>query len=238
MFDKAKLACAIVASAVIGSFAFDLPAQAQVVDGTNGKVSRCDMHRALGRNLPPECGGTGRPGGETTRGRVVIGTPDTGTKPAAGAPTTPTSSTAGAPPARPSTATPPTAGVTPPPPQQPPQQQSGPKGIGLAVPFELNSDQLTPAAKAVVDELAEVFKLNPNDRFVIEGHTDVTGGEAVNKPLSERRALAVINYLVTQHGLPRDHFEGRGMGSSRLLLPNDPTNGRNRRVQVLNVGSR
>lgn len=235
MFEKAKLACAIVASAVIGSFVVSTPVQAQVVDGTGGKVSRCDMHRALGRNLPPECGGTGRPGGETTRGRVVIGTPDAGgTKPAAGAPTAPATTATGAPTA-PTTGAPTATTGTAPQPQQ--QQPAGPKGIGLSVPFALNSDQLTPEAKRVVDQLAEVFKLNPTDRFVIEGHTDSTGGEGYNKPLSERRAQAVIDYLVTRHGLPRDHFEGRGLGSARLLLPNDPTNGRNRRVQVLNIGS-
>jgi outer membrane protein OmpA-like peptidoglycan-associated protein len=200
------------------------------------------MHRALGRNLPPECGGTGRPGGETTRGRVVIGTPDQGGKPAATPPAGTPSATTTTPPAgtpsggAPAAGTPPAGGAptttttAPPPP-------SGPRGLGLAVPFALDSDQLTPDARKIVDQLAEVFKLNPSDRFVIEGHTDATGGEAHNKSLSERRAQAVINYLVTQHGLPRDHFEGRGLGSSKLILPNDPTNGRNRRVQVLNIGS-
>jgi len=246
MFRNRTLACALAAAAVIGSSAAVAPAQAQVVDGTGGKVSRCDMHRALGRNLPPECGGTGRPGGETTRGRVVIGAPDQGGKPAA----TPPAPAAGTPPAAapsggaPAAAAPPAA--TPPaaPPAGAPTTTttappplSAPRGIGLAVPFALDSDQLTPEAKRVVDQLAEVFKMNPGDKFVIEGHTDSTGGEAHNKTLSERRAQAVINYLVTQHGLPRERFEGRGLGSAKLLLPNDPTNGRNRRVQVLNIGS-
>jgi outer membrane protein OmpA-like peptidoglycan-associated protein len=156
----------------------------------------------------------------------VIGAPDAGGKPAtattpAAAPSTGTSTTAGTPPA------------TAPAAAQPP----APKGLGLAVPFALDSDQLTPEARRIVDQLAEVFKLNSSDRFVIEGHTDTTGGEIYNKSLSERRAQAVIDYLVSQHGLSRDRFEGRGLGSAKLLLPNDPTNGRNRRVQVLNIGS-
>lgn len=226
MFQQAKLACAIAASAVIGLVICGLPVQAQVVDGTGGKVSRCDMHRALGRVLPPECGGTGRPGGDTTRGRVVIGTPDSGGKPA----TAP--ATAGAP-----AATAPAAGTPPAAAGAPAPQPSAPKGLGLAVLFAIDSDQLTPEAKRIVDQLAEVFKLNPSDRFVIEGHTDTTGGEVYNKSLSDRRAQAVIDYLVSQHGLSRDRFEGRGLGSAKLLLPNDPTNGRNRRVQVLNIGS-
>ncbi|MCW5746309.1 MAG: OmpA family protein, partial [Alphaproteobacteria bacterium] len=195
-----------------------------VVDGTKGSVSRCEMHRALGRVLPPECGGTGRPGGETTRGRVVIGTPDQGTKPATDAPATApaTGTTASVPPAA-------TTGPVPTP--------ASPKGIGLLVPFALDSAELTPQAMRVVDQLAEVFKLNPGDRFVIEGHTDASGGEAYNQSLSERRAQAVIDYLVSRYHLPRAQFQGRGMGSAKLMLPNDPMNGRNRRVQVLNIGS-
>ncbi|HEX2891248.1 OmpA family protein [Vineibacter terrae] len=234
MLQQAKLAGALVVSAVIGSIAFTPSVQAQVVDGTGGKVSRCDMFRALGRNLPPECGGTGRPGGDTTRGRVVIGTPDAGGKPATAPAAAGTAPSAATPPAGSSAAagTPPPAATAP-----AATQPQAPKGIGLAVPFAIDSDQLTPEARRVVDQLAEVFKLNPSDRFLIEGHTDTTGGEAYNRNLSERRAQAVINYLVSQHGLSRDRFEGRGLGSSKLLLPNDPTNGRNRRVQVLNIGS-
>jgi outer membrane protein OmpA-like peptidoglycan-associated protein len=228
MSIQVRLVAALVATAAIGLFA-GTTALAQVVDGTRGNLSRCDMHRALGRVLPPECGGTGRPGGETTRGRVVIGTPDQGGKPAAGTPSGGTPATgapaAGAPAAGSTTAT------------VPAPQPSGPKGLGLAVPFALDSDQLTPDARRIVDQLAEVFKLNAADRFVIEGHTDASGGEAYNQALSERRAQAVINYLVTQHGLARERFDGRGFGSSKLILPNDPTNGRNRRVQVLNIGS-
>jgi outer membrane protein OmpA-like peptidoglycan-associated protein len=225
------LAGAILASAVIGLCAGALPALGQVVDGTRGNLSRCDMHRALGRVLPPECGGTGRPGGETTRGRVVVGKPDQGGTPSTAAPAGTPPAAAGAPATGATGTTGATAATVPAP------QPSGPKGLGLAVPFALDSDQLTPEAKRIVDQLAEVFKLNAADRFVIEGHTDASGGEAYNKSLSERRAQSVINYLVTQHGLPRDRFEGRGFGSAKLILPNDPMNGRNRRVQVINIGS-
>ena len=71
---------------------------------------------------------------------------------------------------------------------------------------------------------------------MIEGHTDAAGGVDYNRSLSERRARAVIDYLVTAHGLPRERL-ARGVGSAHLLLPTDPLNGRNRRVQVLPTGS-
>lgn len=236
MLQHMKLAGVIAVSAGIASFVAVLPASAQVVDGTGGKVSRCDMHRSLGRVLPPECGGTGKPGGDTTRGRVVIGTPDQGTKPAAGAPAAPAGgTTAATPPA--ATAPAGTAPAATAAPTVPAPSPTAPKGLGILVPFALDSDVLTADAKRTVDQLAEVFKLNPGDKFVIEGHTDTSGGEVYNKGLSERRAQSVINYLVSEHKLPRERFEGRGLGSAKLLLPNDPTNGRNRRVQILNVGS-
>ena len=96
---------------------------------------------------------------------------------------------------------------------------------------------MTPQAKAIIDQLAEVFAANGNDHYVIEGHTDASGAAWYNRLLSERRARSVVRYLVERHGLAADRFTVRGKGSSELLLPNDPTNGRNRRVQILPVDS-
>ncbi|MGE0426178.1 MAG: OmpA family protein [Reyranellaceae bacterium] len=238
MLRRIKLAGAVAATVMMGGATFALQAQAQVVDGTAGRVGRCDMFKALGRALPPECGGTGPSTGGATRGRVVIGAPSGGAPkpaaapaaaptraPAAAAPATAPTTTA-APAAAPASAAAPTTTAAP-----------APRGLGLQVPFALDSDQLTPAAKQIVDQLAEVFKYNPNDRYVIEGHTDAAGGVDYNRSLSERRARAVIDYLVTAHGLPRERFVARGAGSAQLLLPTDPLNGRNRRVQVLPTGS-
>src|SRR5215207_6588825 len=53
----------------LSGLAIALPAQAQ--------IDRCQMHAALGRSLPAACGGTGTDGTQT-RGRVVIGQPDSG----------------------------------------------------------------------------------------------------------------------------------------------------------------
>jgi outer membrane protein OmpA-like peptidoglycan-associated protein len=231
-----RIHLAVAATVILGGASIALQANAQVVDGTTGRVGRCDMFKALGRALPPECGGTGPSTGGATRGRVVIGAPDSGaakpgTAPAAAPAAAPATAPAGAPattaaPAAPSAAPAATAAPAP-----------APRGLGLQVPFALDSDQLTAEAKKIVDQLAEVFKYNPNDRYVIEGHTDAAGGVEYNRSLSERRAQSVIEYLATAHGLPRDRFVARGAGSAQLLLPTDPLNGRNRRVQVLPTGS-
>jgi OOP family OmpA-OmpF porin len=87
----------------------------------------------------------------------------------------------------------------------------------------------------IIDQLVEVFKANGNDRYLIEGHTDVSGDTTHNQALSERRAKAVVRYLVERHGLPESRFNVRGQGSANLLLPTDPRNARNRRVAIMAV---
>lgn len=240
MLRRIQLAGAVAATVMIGGATIALQAQAQVVDGTTGRVGRCDMFKALGRALPPECGGSGPATGTATRGRVVIGAPDSG-KPAAAPAAAPAATpTTKAPAAAPTTTAAPAAAPAPAAVPAPPPVATAapaPRGLGLQVPFALDSDQLTADAKKIVDQLAEVFKYNPNDRYVIEGHTDAAGGSDYNLSLSERRAKAVIEYLATAHGLPRDRFVARGAGSAQLLLPADPMNGRNRRVQVMPTGS-
>ncbi|MBV9835337.1 MAG: OmpA family protein [Alphaproteobacteria bacterium] len=109
------------------------------------------------------------------------------------------------------------------------------KGVGLPIPFELDSDVLRPQAMEIIDQLVEVFKANGTDRYLIEGHTDATGDVAHNRALSERRAKAVVRYLVERHGLPETRFMIRGEGSTHLLLPSDPGNARNRRVAILSL---
>ena len=75
-------------------------------------------------------------------------------------------------------------------------------------------------------------------RFRIEGHTDTVGDPGMNQALSERRAAAVRDMLVQQHGIAATRLDPVGFGESTLLVPtgdgrDEP---RNRRVQVINLG--
>ena len=73
----------------------------------------------------------------------------------------------------------------------------------IAVHFKNGSARLSPAAEAEIDAVADVVSENLNGWIVaVEGYADSTGREARNRSLSERRAKAVIDYLVTKHGLP------------------------------------
>lgn len=56
--------------------------------------------------------------------------------------------------------------------------------------FETDSDVLSPAARPVLDRAAKAVLAHSDWRFSVEGHTDNTGGDAHNQPLSERRAAA------------------------------------------------
>jgi outer membrane protein OmpA-like peptidoglycan-associated protein len=68
---------------------------------------------------------------------------------------------------------------------------------------------------------------------IVEGHTDSTGSDAYNQALSQRRADAVLNYLVRK-GVPANRLTARGFGKSSPVASNDTREGRalNRRVEL------
>ncbi len=67
----------------------------------------------------------------------------------------------------------------------------------------------------------------------MEGHTDSSGDEGANQLLSERRAQAVVDYLVDA-GFPAELLTAVGHGEHRPVTTNDTADGRaaNRRVQI------
>jgi outer membrane protein OmpA-like peptidoglycan-associated protein len=116
-------------------------------------------------------------------------------------------------------------------PVQTPHTEAAP-GIAVAIPFAFDSAKLAPAAFPVLDSLAEGIKLtDPNARVLIVGHTDATGGENYNQSLSERRANSVRAYLMQQHGITGVRLQSSGLGEHQLLIPKQPANAKNRRVE-------
>ena len=103
-----------------------------------------------------------------------------------------------------------------------------------AVQFAFGKDKLNDEGKAALDKLA-TDKGNLK-RFVVavEGFTDKTGSADYNTALSQRRANAVVNYLVTQHNIPLYRVYMVGLGAQK---PADEgktreARSRNRRVEV------
>jgi OOP family OmpA-OmpF porin len=113
--------------------------------------------------------------------------------------------------------------------------------ISLNVQFATGSAELTPEATRVLDNLGKALsdRTLVSYRFRIEGHTDTVGAPLYNKELSDRRAATVVDYLATNFHVDRSRMEAFGMGEDGLLVPTpDQTpEQRNRRVQVVNVGS-
>jgi outer membrane protein OmpA-like peptidoglycan-associated protein len=104
-----------------------------------------------------------------------------------------------------------------------------------AVNFKVNSAILSDDAKVKLDELAT--KATNAKGWVIEvaGFTDATGGDLKNRMLSQRRADAVIRYLVESHSIPlRRIITPYGYGKSNPIADNTTREGReqNRRVEV------
>ncbi|RDB42049.1 agglutination protein [Halomonas sp. DQ26W] len=100
--------------------------------------------------------------------------------------------------------------------------------------FAVNSAVLTPIARNELDTLVTQIRDRENLGGVfIAGHADSTGTDAINDPLSQRRADSVADYLVSQ-GVPRNLIETRGYGSRQPIASNDTVQGRqqNRRVEV------
>ncbi len=71
--------------------------------------------------------------------------------------------------------------------------------------------------------------------FLIAGHTDAKGKPDFNLDLSQRRAEAVRQHLITAYGLAPSRLVALGFGDTRLKDPQQPQSDVNRRVQVVNV---
>ena len=100
--------------------------------------------------------------------------------------------------------------------------------------FDFDKATLKPEAKAVLDEAAAL--LAKHERVVVEvaGHTDSTGPEDYNQQLSERRAMAVQDYLV-EKGVRASRLSAKGYGEAMPVASNDSKEGRaeNRRVELI-----
>ena len=83
-------------------------------------------------------------------------------------------------------------------------------------------------------ELADFLKRFEDVYVDIEGHTDSTGPEDYNQSLSQRRAQAVVDYLVNEHGIAPQRLEAKGFGESQPVADNSTREGRaeNRRVMA------
>jgi len=98
--------------------------------------------------------------------------------------------------------------------------------------FESNRADLRPGAMRNLDPLVTFLKNHPERQVLIEGYTDSIGSEQYNLELSQRRADAVRDYIVS-HGISPKRIASRGYGKAHPVASNNTEGGRqeNRRVE-------
>lgn len=96
--------------------------------------------------------------------------------------------------------------------------------------FAFDSAKLDAEATAILREQARWIKTFPEVRFRVYGHTDLVGSASYNKSLGQRRANAVVRYLVSQ-GISRSRLEAvSSFGETQPLIVSDGRERKNRRT--------
>ncbi len=103
--------------------------------------------------------------------------------------------------------------------------------------FDVDSAHIQPRSEPVIGQIAQTMRENPGLRFQVEGHTDSDGGAAYNLGLSQRRAQAVVDDLVTRYEIARGRLVAKGYGLTRPVASNATPAGKalNRRVELLRL---
>jgi outer membrane protein OmpA-like peptidoglycan-associated protein len=101
------------------------------------------------------------------------------------------------------------------------------------VTFDLNKSNIKPNFYPILDRLADILIKRNKTLIEVAGHTDNTGTDAINMPLSRDRANSVARYLASR-GVNPDRLAEMGLGSAHPIAPNDTADNRqlNRRVEI------
>ena len=102
------------------------------------------------------------------------------------------------------------------------------------VTFATNQSDLDPRFLPVLDDVARVISQYDRSMVDVIGHTDSSGGDAINQPLSERRASSVATYLIG-NGVIRERLYVAGNSARNPIADNSTVDGKakNRRVEIL-----
>jgi outer membrane protein OmpA-like peptidoglycan-associated protein len=109
--------------------------------------------------------------------------------------------------------------------------------IDIEINFDYDSAEIRASSLADVDSLGKALTSDTlaGSRIVLNGHTDAAGSEQYNQDLSDRRAAAVREYLISNFGIAGDRLIAIGYGEERLKNTDYPLAGENRRVEVINL---
>ncbi|MGH2643056.1 MAG: OmpA family protein [Chitinophagaceae bacterium] len=99
--------------------------------------------------------------------------------------------------------------------------------------FDFDKYTLKPESQTELDKLVQFLNQNPTIKIQLNGYTDSLGSEEHNLILSQNRAQAVVNYLISK-GISAFRLSAKGYGTSHSIAPNDTEEGRalNRRTEL------
>ncbi|MDY0078245.1 MAG: OmpA family protein, partial [Bacteroidales bacterium] len=100
--------------------------------------------------------------------------------------------------------------------------------------FDVNKTTIKPESNGAINEIFELMQKQTDLNFSVEGHTDSDGDDAFNQTLSEQRAEAVMDRLVSM-GISSNRLKSAGWGESKPIGGNDTAEGKanNRRVEFV-----
>ncbi|OGA47362.1 MAG: hypothetical protein A3F74_23865 [Betaproteobacteria bacterium RIFCSPLOWO2_12_FULL_62_58] len=109
------------------------------------------------------------------------------------------------------------------------------KVVFYGIYFDFDKATIKPESKPTLEEMAKFLKANSVIKVYIVGHTDMKGGHDYNLKLSRERAAAVVQALVSQHGIAKDRLASDGVGPLAPVAANDSdvNRARNRRVEMV-----
>ena len=101
--------------------------------------------------------------------------------------------------------------------------------------FDVGKSEIEDQHVPLLEKVKEVIEMFPDAKVRVEGHTDASGEETRNVLLSEKRALAVMQYLRQSLLISADRISSVGYGSERPVASNQSDDGRakNRRIDVI-----
>jgi outer membrane protein OmpA-like peptidoglycan-associated protein len=100
--------------------------------------------------------------------------------------------------------------------------------------WEITSDQM-PKLERLASVIKRVLDRQPNEVFLIEGHTDAVGSEEDNLSLSDRRAEAVATTLTQTFDVPPENLVTQGYGEQSLKVQRQEAERGNRRVSIRRI---
>ncbi len=110
------------------------------------------------------------------------------------------------------------------------------KFVTSGILFDVNKATIKQSSMGVITEVAKMMQAHTDLNFSIEGHTDSDGSEATNQKLSEQRAAAVKEVLIS-FGIEASRMQTKGLGESVPVSSNTSPEGKanNRRVEFLKI---